>query len=393
MRQWIIVSNPASGQQRAQELTEQVAARLRNHGIQYRVLETREANAGVRIGRDLGQHFVKAPLRIEDSELSQSVLESDSNPVLCVIGGDGSLHELVNGIMSTWQGEAKAPVLFVLVPAGTANALYHSTFPQTCGANSAVGDYDRFLSVEAGIRATLDEQAGTLTLPTSLTNALPLSILEVHVGANTFYSHVVVSTALHAHILETASSQEMRKAHPGTERFRKAAEMHFGTRYASSLRLLPFEAANNAAQTSESKRSQTIVQRWSSSSGSWECVSHESILVEDTLTYFVASLVDRFEQKFVITPLSSAKTRPSNAVDVLLVRARNKAADAERLLKVLTAAYQEGAHIRLQEDGSDASEGDPSEAVVEYYRTGGFEWSPVSCPLDDRRPSTVKKHH
>jgi hypothetical protein len=48
----------------------------------------------------------------------------------------------------------------------------------------------------------------------------------------------------------------------------------------------------------------------------------------------------------------------------------------ERLWSVLNAAYQDGAHITAQYDSPDGkTKGMP---VVEYFRVGGWQWTPVS---------------
>ena len=49
---------------------------------------------------------------------------------------------------------------------------------------------------------------------------------------------------------------------------------------------------------------------------------------------------------------------------------------------VLQGAYRDGAHIRMRydQDGSITEEGD-GVSVIEYYRCGGWEWTPVSYSL------------
>jgi hypothetical protein len=97
-------------------------------------------------------------------------------------------------------------------------------------------------------------------------------------------------------------------------------------------------------------------------------------------TYFVASLVDRFEATFKITPRSAPEEdRPADAVDVLLVHSRSgdREVEAKRLMEVLMAAYSEdGKHLSIQEeiDGETTY-------VVEYYRVKGFHWQPVRGSL------------
>lgn len=323
-----IIVNDHAGSGLASSLSVRLADRLTSEGIPYSTYTTNHAGHASELGQDILNHTV--------------------NATIAVIGGDGTLHELINGIMTAGHAKA-AKVEIILIPSGTANALYHSLFPETC-ANPA--DYDRFLSVEAAL---------------SSGKKRPLSLLDVtRNGKHVHYSHVVTSTSMHAQLLETASTPEMRKLYPGPERFMKAAEMHIGTACAANLTL--------------TARGEAGIQRWSPIKSVWETVSAANLDIAGLFTYFVSALVDRFEAKFRIAPLSApGRDRPANAVDVVLVRAKQPSSDgreaeAKRLMEVLMAAYSEnGKHLQVQED----IDGTMSH-VVEYYRASGFEWKPVS---------------
>jgi hypothetical protein len=332
MKAWYIVSNSSAGQSRAASLVESVLALLQEKSVQHTVFETQSEGDGMRIGQVISKET-----------------QAGEDPVtIAVIGGDGTLHELINGLA---ESKVSVPVHFVIVPSGTANAVYHSLYPETA---ADLENYDRLLAVKAALAEK---------------SPIPFSVLRVKSGDKMLYSHVVTSTALHAHILETASLPEWRKTYPGTERFRKAAEKHFGTLYKASLNLKALPSYG--------------VQKWSSKTSSWEKVSDKDLQIEADFTYFISALVDRLEATFLITPQSSARTRPAEAVDILLVRAKDHVDNSARLLQILNAEFQEGKHLELTGPsvGRDElkSEGD-GDHVVEYYRASGFEWSPVSFP-------------
>lgn len=328
---WHILVNDHSGSGLASSLLDQLSDRLR----------VRDAGT-IHFTVHTTQHPGHA------GEIGRAILDTDSCPTVAVIGGDGTLHELINGISDGRSGHLHAQIGIVLVPSGTANALYHSLFPSTCCDT----EYDRFLSVEAALSTGK--------------SCRPLSLLAVsEAGKHVYTCHVVTSTSLHAQLLETASTPEMRKLYPGTERFRKAAEMHIGIACTANLHLCASATAG--------------VQKWSPQTGGWETLSSNDLHLSAPFTYFVASLVDRFEAKFRITPHSAPeKDRPADAVDILLVRAKsdNREAEAKRLMAVLMAAYSEdGKHLSITEEATDG--GGTSRSFVEYYRVTGFEWQPV----------------
>lgn len=83
-------------------------------------------------------------------------LEEVSGEVTIVIGsGDGTLHELINHVSSTELKGVRAGIPtvklnFVLVPCGTANALYSSVFPPPESPDAAY----RLKSVQAFVNAS-----------------------------------------------------------------------------------------------------------------------------------------------------------------------------------------------------------------------------------------------
>jgi hypothetical protein len=343
---WHIVVNTHAGTGDASQLVKTLIRLIAAQDIDYAVHETRSANDGYRIAKSILRN-TSIPL---------------SGTVVAVVGGDGSLNELVNGIMRLEPSASTRGIRLALVPAGTANAVYHSLFPETC---KDPANFDRFLSVKEALK-----------LPSSLA---PLSICRISTLPNEkpVYSCVVTSTCLHAGILETASTEEMRKQYPGVERFQIAAEQHLGTAYSAKLTLLPVTSLHPR------------VHKYSIEHGEWRGLSPDNIIIEGHFAYFISALVDRFETAFRIAPYSSfTEGRPAEAVDIVLVRYKEDASqqeNAQRLVRVLMAAYKDGEHIRLTEE-VDGKE----QPLVEYYRVGGFEWQPVSCGYLNAGYKTLK---
>ena len=64
--------------------------------------------------------------KIASEYLKQSTLQDPET--IIVSGGDTTIHEVVNGLVAN---KFKGLVSLIIVPSGTANALYHSLFPPT----------------------------------------------------------------------------------------------------------------------------------------------------------------------------------------------------------------------------------------------------------------------
>jgi diacylglycerol kinase (ATP) len=100
----LVIVNPVAGMGRAHQLEPRIQAMLRGGGVRTRVLETREAGHGERLAAaaaDLGHDRVIA------------------------VGGDGTVSEVINGLMRGSASGAPPPMLGV-VPAGSGNDLARS---------------------------------------------------------------------------------------------------------------------------------------------------------------------------------------------------------------------------------------------------------------------------
>lgn len=119
--------------------------------------------------------------------------------VLC--SGDGTLHEIING--TSLSGEVDV-VDFVLIPCGTANALYSSLFPPN---SSQPNDPTYILqSLHSYLRMSPTRPL-CVAVNTISASAPPIEVL----------STIVTSTCLHASILR--DSEALREEFPGVDRF------------------------------------------------------------------------------------------------------------------------------------------------------------------------------
>jgi len=98
-RELIVIANPHSGRRASREIAQQIAALLEPAGFRIRIVETEAAGHAVDLAREL-------PL--------------DECEALGVIGGDGTLHEVLNGLMAR---QSKHRVPLALFPGGTGNTV------------------------------------------------------------------------------------------------------------------------------------------------------------------------------------------------------------------------------------------------------------------------------
>ncbi|BGP17441.1 hypothetical protein JCM10213v2_005473 [Rhodosporidiobolus nylandii] len=271
-----------------------------------------------------------------------------------VLGGDGTVHEVLNGLLVREGGRiAKEEVELVLVPTGTANALYYSLFPPSSPSypsdspSSHLYSFDSFLSL---------------------------------------LTTVVSSAALHACILYDAEA--LRSSHPGIERFKLAAQQNANRWTSGTLRL------------------KGVVKRYSAAREGW-IEKGEEATVEGEFAYLTSALVDRFEPAFVVAPFRSPSSHlapsPSSAsIDLIVIRPlrhaptaalvrAGKAQDAKdgfvtRVWEVSGGMYSEGKHVgMLYAEDEREDQGEDGAEVAEVWRCEGFEWEPApSCEVKDR---------
>lgn len=353
----LLVYNPVCGDSTAEQFfTTHVVPRLHTaNRIPTEIVRTRAGDAGIQVLSSLNRY------------------PEDTTVVLG--SGDGTLHEIVNQLAfatdaGIHEDDQSFPVRFVLVPCGTANALYASLFRPPPPQGTATY---KLRSLEAFLGASTPR---SLTL--SLTSLLgPLYGQD---DSRPVASVVVTSTALHAAILK--DSEKLRKEIPGIERFKVAAQQNITKWYSSHVKLLPIPSSG-VVQTYDPGRGDFIPPGDSSA-------SHSALDVHGPFAYFLSTMnVDRLEPEFRINPMISKSPPMDISMDVVMVRpqrdptftldslqAREKF--AEKIVTVLTTAYQDGNHINLRysENGNITDSGDGN-TVVECFRCGGWEWIPV----------------
>ncbi|KAI0075799.1 hypothetical protein K474DRAFT_1691670 [Panus rudis PR-1116 ss-1] len=348
----VVIYNPVSGNRTAEQLfREHVLPLLAEHNKRpVEVIATTHPN-----------HAGEAILALRKQF-------SDSDPLTLVLGsGDGTLHEIVSALHQS-PPERHFEITIALIPCGTANALYSSFFPPAQNEDVTAISYrfkslNRFLTSPSPSRVPLSSAYVTLAASTGVTT-------------QTSAAAVVVSTALHAAILH--DSEELRATHPGIERFKMAAAKNITQWSNARVRLLPLP-------------DQGKVEQYDPVEGRLLPTEHAGGQVEldGPFAYFLSTInVDRLEPAFRIAPLYTTARPTSAALDVVIVRPLNspnithdseetRVQFAQTLAAVLGGAYQDGAHIDYgyAEDGSAVPEGKVG-PVVEYFRCGGWEWTP-----------------
>ncbi|KDR81362.1 hypothetical protein GALMADRAFT_59583 [Galerina marginata CBS 339.88] len=285
---------------------------------------------------------------------AETVLRDLPDPLTVVLcSGDGTLQEIITAL-------APRPVTFVLVPCGTANALYASLFPPTKDHDPV--DY-KLKSLHAFIRKST---------PVHLSLA-STALFSPAGSVQAALSSVVVSTSLHASILH--HSEALRQSHPGIERFKIAAQQNSSKWYNGRVNLVPPPSLGH-------------VQVYDPKSNTF--VPHtQSTHLDGPFIYFLSTVnVDRLEPEFRISPLARAIPPPPSTCDIVILRPlrdpstpedtpQSRLSFVEKTWKVLGAAYQDGAHVRLtyNQDGQILPDGD-GPPVIEYFRCAGWEWFP-----------------
>ncbi|KAG5634343.1 hypothetical protein H0H81_002329 [Sphagnurus paluster] len=305
-------------------------------------------------------------------------LEFTQGEVIVVLGsGDGTLHEIINHF-STEMLPLPIPKLhFVLVPCGTANALYSSLFPPNDQQDNTSYQLQSICSfINSAPETPLTLAISTLSSPPGAKKHPTVAV-----------SSVLASTALHASILR--DSETLRNELPGIERdrFKIAAQKNSGKWYNSYVKLLPASGAGRVQMYDPATK--TFIHHLESDD------NDPIVEVDGPFAYFLSTVnVDRLEPAFRITPLARAIPPVEASCDVILLRplrdpslswdnADARQAFVAKLWAVLGAAYQDGTHIdlRYNNDGEIVT-GGKGPTVVEYIRCGGWEWIPDEMDKD-----------
>ena len=296
-------------------------------------------------------------------------IPNPETPTILVAGGDGTLHDLVNVLHSRIPASGVFPdVNFVLLPTGTANALYYSfcssitsdpTHPSIPNGTKEE-DLLKLRSLVAYIGKARRRAIGVARTSIYESNSSQpmLTILSI----------VVNSTSLHAATLDSA--EKYRSTIPGIERFKLASTENVTKWTDAEVELLPTAGADNVLIWDPAKEEFTLIPI--------------PVSLNGPFFYFLSTInVDRLEPEFVTTPLVKQKPAESGpALDLVIVRpSRNPKFtgdnEAERqsfvgeVLPWFKAIYSQGKHLSI----SYESEGGPV-YMTEYYRVGGWRWTP-----------------
>lgn len=282
-------------------------------------------------------------------------LDAGVQEITVVLGsGDGTLHEIINSA-TTLNGGRNVKVSIVLIPCGTANALYYSVFPPGEGE----GPHDRLRSLKSYL-------GGGTRKPLTVAVTTPVSANGER-NPHPLLSSVVVSTALHASILY--DSESLRKEMPGIERFKVAAQQNQTRWYHATAEFTPIPGSGD-------------VQIYDPSTKLFHTVSEGATKLEGPFAYFLSTVnVDRLEVAFRITPLAVSLPPSEACLDVVVLRplrhpdTANESEECRKeyvnhLWGTMTGAYRGGDHVDIRYSNG--------EAAVEYYRCGGWKWIPVS---------------
>ncbi|KAF2633973.1 hypothetical protein BU25DRAFT_17183 [Macroventuria anomochaeta] len=227
---------------------------------------------------------------------------------IIVLSGDGGIIDLVNGLSSHATSASYIAPQVVLIPLGTANALYHSINPaeqNTWGLAALASSQSSPLpiftaSFSPGARLLVDEARSEEELATDPSSGRPI-----------LHGAVVCSWGMHASLVADSDTAEYRKF--GVERFKMAAKEAL------------YPADGSAPHAYKAKVSVLKGDEWTS-------------LKEEEHMYVLATMVSNLEQPFCISPHS----RPLDGTMHLVHFGPTSGDEAMRLMGL---AYQGGKHI------------------------------------------------
>ncbi|WWC91196.1 uncharacterized protein L201_006138 [Kwoniella dendrophila CBS 6074] len=410
-----IIVNPVAGHGKASEFTDGTIVPILQHlSIPYQIHTTSSpGNAGM-IGRNI------------ISKQNTNVYK------VAIVGGDGTFHEFIEGVNELqgirWE--------VILLPFGTANALFSSLFPPLSSSENS-SRISTYQSIFDKLPTKLDEenqyQLSSLLSYLSKSSPICLPITQTVLSSSSanannngedngenILSHVVLSTSLHASILN--DSEALRSTHPGVERFKIAAKQNSSKLFHANVSLHP---SNN----------DEIVEQWDPRESKWvkpfTSINNDNasspkeiknaININGPFSYFLStSSVDRLEPSFVISPLTSLRQKQEDndnqhiyvtiirpLRDPLITSAKTedrKEKTSNRAFEVIGNAYSNGNHVNLtypaykfskneENKTDDEAEGEKyslevkgeGEPVVEVYRCSSFEWIPVDIADNDKK--------
>ncbi|EMD61235.1 hypothetical protein GGP41_010128 [Bipolaris sorokiniana] len=230
---------------------------------------------------------------------------------ILLLSGDGGIVDLVNGLLSPPHHTTYTSPQVVLLPLGTANALYHSintgSESSTWGLAALASPHSAPLPVftaifSPGARLLVDEARSEEALPKN------------EKGEGILHGAVVASWGMHASLVADSDTAHYRQY--GVERFRMAAKEA----------LYPADGGPPHAYKAH------LYLLWLQNGEEWtplETTEH---------MYVLATLVSHLERPFCISPASA----PLDG-SVRLVHFGPKSAD--EAMRIMGLAYQGGKHV------------------------------------------------
>ncbi|KAJ8107563.1 hypothetical protein OPT61_g8782 [Boeremia exigua] len=226
---------------------------------------------------------------------------------MILLSGDGGVIDLVNGLSSHTTSPSYIPPQIVLLPLGTANALYHSINAgktNTWGLNALSSSQAQPLPVfsasfSPGARLLVNEARSEEELA-----------IDPSSGRPTLHGAVVCSWGMHASLVADSDTAEYRKF--GVERFKMAAK----------------EALYPAEGSPHAYKAKVSVLR----GDDWTPLQEEEHL------YTLATMVSNLEQPFCISP-------HSKPLDGSMHLVHFGPTSGDEAMRLMTLAYQGGKHV------------------------------------------------
>lgn len=246
--------------------------------------------------------------RILVEQLGVKMISENANTTFIILGGDGTVHEVVNGLSDAYDRRVSWPSLptfkLGIIPSGSGNALSLSLQLQ---------------SIEHA------------TLRIIKQNTQPLRLVDVQLPIEQkrkLRIIVVMSWGFHAQLVSKA---RYLKPFVDNRRFSWVAMwlLYFLQHYAGELTM-------------------SQVQRYNKETKKFDDIQEEIVIKDEKFTYFAVTKQASLERGFTITPFASPATED---MDIILMRDASK----EQLQSATIKAIQGGKHVDEEE-------------YVEYYK-------------------------
>lgn len=227
---------------------------------------------------------------------------------IIVLSGDGGVIDLVNGLSAHSTSPSYTAPQVVLLPLGTANALYHSVNAgktNTWGLDALSSSQSRPLpiftaSFSSGARLLVNEARSEEELP-----------IDPSSGHSTLHGAVVCSWGMHASLVADSDTAEYRKF--GVERFKMAAKEAL------------YPADGSTPHAYKAKVSVLHGEEW-------------KVLEKEEHMYTLATMVSNLEQPFCISP-------HSKPLDGSMHLVHFGPTSGDEAMRLMTLAYQGGKHV------------------------------------------------